>query len=139
MLVGIVVGGSGVVVVVVLRNPGEFNLNKNKKTYSLLRHRNIKTRLGSGRLRLNRYNRAVMAGKAPKAWALPTLWVSIHSYKKQPVKKNWSRIWGLVWLKIAMVALSMVAMAGKAPRPGPCLDFGFQYSLLRKNQSKKLG
>ena len=31
MLVGLVVGGSGVVVVVVLRNPGEFNLNKNKK------------------------------------------------------------------------------------------------------------
>jgi hypothetical protein len=48
MLVGIVVGGSGVVVVVVLRNPGEFNLNKSKKTYSLLRHRNIKTLLGTG-------------------------------------------------------------------------------------------
>ena len=43
MLVGIVVGGSGVVVVVVLRNPGEFNLNKNKKTYGLLRHQIIKT------------------------------------------------------------------------------------------------
>ena len=42
MLEGIVVGGSGVVVVVVLRNPGEFNLNKNKKTYGLLRHRIIK-------------------------------------------------------------------------------------------------
>ena len=42
MLVGIVVGGSGVVVVVVLRNPGEFNLNKNKRTYGLLRHQIIK-------------------------------------------------------------------------------------------------
>ena len=31
--------------------------------------------------------RAATAGKAPKAWALPRLWVSIRSYKKQPEKK----------------------------------------------------
>ena len=30
---------------------------------------------------------AVKAPKAPKAWVLPRFWVSIHSYKKQPVKK----------------------------------------------------
>ena len=30
------------------------------------------------------------------------------------------------------------AMAGKAPRPGPCLDFGFQYALIRNNWSKNL-
>ena len=53
MLVGIVVGGSGVVVVVVLRNPGEFNLNKKKKDLWLLRHHNIKAHLGSGRLFLH--------------------------------------------------------------------------------------
>ena len=34
------------------------------------------------------------------------------------------------------------ATAGKAPRPprpGPCLDFGFQYALIRNNWSKKVG
>ena len=36
--------------------------------------------------------RAATAGKAPKAWALPRVCVSIHSYKKQPAKKNWGRI-----------------------------------------------
>ena len=39
--------------------------------------------------------RAAMAGKAPKAWALPRFWVSIRSYKKQLVKEIWSRILGL--------------------------------------------
>ena len=32
--------------------------------------------------------RATTATKAPKAWALPKFWISIRSYKKQPVKKN---------------------------------------------------
>ena len=27
----------------------------------------------------------------------------------------------------------------RPPRPGPCLDFGFQYALIRNNQSKKFG
>ena len=27
----------------------------------------------------------------------------------------------------------------KPPRPGPCLDFAFQYDLIRNNQSKKFG
>ena len=32
------------------------------------------------------------------------------------------------------------ASSGKAPpRPGPCLDFGFQYALIRNNWSKKFG
>ena len=39
--------------------------------------------------------RGATAGKAPKAWALPRFWVSIRSYKKQPVEKIWSRILGL--------------------------------------------
>ena len=30
-------------------------------------------------------------------------------------------------------------MTGKAPRPGPCLDFGSQYALKRNNHSKNLG
>ena len=47
-----------------------------------------------------------MAGKAPKAWALPRFWVSIRSYKKQPVKKIWGRILGLAWLKFAVAALN---------------------------------
>ena len=43
------------------------------------------------------------AVKAPKA--LPRFWVSICSYKKQLVKKNWSRILGLAWLKFTMTPL----------------------------------
>ena len=31
------------------------------------------------------------------------------------------------------------ATASKAQRPGPCLDFGFQYSLIRNIWSKKFG
>ena len=49
--------------------------------------------------------RAATAGKAPKAWALPRFWVSIRSYKKQPVKKIWGRILDLAWLKFAVAAL----------------------------------
>ena len=49
--------------------------------------------------------RAATAGKAPKAWALPRFWVSIRSYKKQPVKKNWGRILDLAWLKFAVTSL----------------------------------
>ena len=33
-------------------------------------------------------NRAATTGKAPKAWTLPRIWVSIQSYKKQPHCKN---------------------------------------------------
>ena len=50
-------------------------------------------------------NRAATAGKASKAWALPRFWVSIRSYKKQPIKKNWGRILGLAWLKFAVASL----------------------------------
>ena len=49
--------------------------------------------------------RAATAGKAPKAWALPRFWISIRSYKKQPVKKIWDRILGLAWLKFAVAPL----------------------------------
>ena len=41
---------------------------------------------------------------APKIWALPRFWVSIRSYKKQLVKKNWGRILGLAWIKFAVAA-----------------------------------
>ena len=51
--------------------------------------------------------RGTKAGKASKAWALPIFWVSICSYKKQPVKKIWSRILGLAWLKFTVAPLSM--------------------------------
>ena len=49
--------------------------------------------------------RAATAGKAPKAWALPRFWVSIHSYKKQPVEKFLGRILELAWLKFAFAVL----------------------------------
>ena len=45
--------------------------------------------------------RGAMAGKAPKAWALPRFWVSIGSYKKQPVKKVGGKILDLAWLKFS--------------------------------------
>ena len=49
--------------------------------------------------------RTATASKTPKAWAFPRFWVSIRSYKKQPVTKNWVRILGLVWLKFAVASL----------------------------------
>ena len=53
----------------------------------------------------NLYTRVATAAKAAKDWSLPRFWVSIHSYKKQPVKKIWGRILDLAWLKFTMVAL----------------------------------
>ena len=56
---------------------------------------------------INQFNhfRGATAGKAPKSRALPRFWVSIRSYKKQPVKKIWGRILGLAWLKFAVAPL----------------------------------
>ena len=54
-------------------------------------------------------HRGATAGKALKAWALPRFWVSIRSYKKQPVKKFWGRILGLAWLKFAVAPLSHIS------------------------------
>ena len=51
------------------------------------------------------YSKGATAGKAPKAWALPRFWVSIHSYKKQPVKKIWGRMLGLALLKFNVAPL----------------------------------
>ena len=48
-----------------------------------------------------------MAGKAGKV-SLPRFWVSIRSYKKQPVKKFLGRILDLAWLKFAVAALSSI-------------------------------
>ena len=50
--------------------------------------------------------RAATAGKVGKVWSLPKFWVSIRSYKKQPVKKIWGRILDLAWLKFAVAALA---------------------------------
>ena len=41
-------------------------------------------------------------------WSLPRFWVSIRSYKKQPVKKTWGRILDLARLKLAVAALQKV-------------------------------
>ena len=46
--------------------------------------------------------RAATAGKAGKVWSLPRFWVSVRSYKKQPVKKFWGRILDLAWYKFAV-------------------------------------
>ena len=56
------------------------------------------------------YTRGATAGKAPKAWTLPRFWVSIHSYKEQPVKKFWGRILDLAWLKFTVAALRWFAL-----------------------------
>ena len=51
--------------------------------------------------------RAAMAAKEGKVRCLPRFWVSIPSYKKQPVKNFLDRILDLVWLKFAMAALGI--------------------------------
>ena len=43
---------------------------------------------------------------AGKVWSLHRFWVSIHSYKKQPVKIYFDRILDLARIKFAMAALS---------------------------------
>ena len=52
-----------------------------------------------------------MAGKAGKVWSLPRFWVSIHSYKKQTVKKFLVTILDLAWLKFAVAALHITSVA----------------------------
>ena len=47
-------------------------------------------------------------------------------------------------LESTVVAASNIINPGpprlaRTPRPGPGLDFGFQYALTRKSRSKKLG
>ena len=44
--------------------------------------------------------RGATAGKAPKAWALPRFWVSICSYKIQPVKQYGVEYWPLLGLNL---------------------------------------
>ena len=45
------------------------------------------------------------AAMAAEDWSLPRFWVSIRSYKKQPVKTFWGRILDLAWFKFAVAAL----------------------------------
>ena len=52
--------------------------------------------------------RAAMAGKAGKVWSMPRFWVSIHSYKKQSVKKFWDRILDLAWLKFSFKVAGII-------------------------------
>ena len=54
---------------------------------------------------VNSIHRAASAGKAGKVWSFPRFWVSIRSYKKQPVKKFWGRVLDLPLLKFAVAAL----------------------------------
>ena len=61
--------------------------------------------LGRNCMALSTISRAATAAMAAKIWSLPRFWVSIHSYKKQQVKKNWGRILDLAWLKFAVAAL----------------------------------
>ena len=55
--------------------------------------------------------RGTTAGKGPKAWALPRIWVSIRSYKKQQVRILWGRILGLDWLKFAVAPRPWIGVA----------------------------
>ena len=54
--------------------------------------------------------RRLRAATAGKVWSLPRFWVSIHSYKKQPVKKFWGRILDLAWLKFTVAALRLIVI-----------------------------
>ena len=47
--------------------------------------------------------KAANTAKTAKDWS--RFQVSICSYKKQPVKKIWDRILGLVWLKFVVASL----------------------------------
>ena len=58
---------------------------------------------------------------AGKARALPRFWVSIRSYKKQPVKKSWGRILCLAWLKFLVTHLIKYAL-GRARTTKSLLD-----------------
>ena len=53
---------------------------------------------------LGQYQLILPYYKASKAWVLPRFWISIHSYKKQAVKKNWGGILGLAWIKFAVAS-----------------------------------
>ena len=72
-----------------------------------------------------------MAGKAGKVWSLPRFWVSIRSYKKQPVKKIWGRILDLAWLKFAVAALT-------SNKASDFLEREFQIPLKNETMSWKL-
>jgi hypothetical protein len=43
--------------------------------------------------------------RPPRPGPCLEFWVSIGSYKKQPVKKIWARILGLAWLKFVVAPL----------------------------------
>ena len=58
-----------------------------------------------GEQQCNACCRVATAGKAGKVWSLPRFWVSIFSYKKQPVKTFLGRILDPSQLKFAVVAL----------------------------------
>jgi hypothetical protein len=58
-----------------------------------------------------------MAGKAPKAWALPRFWYTTRFYKKQPVKQIWGRILGLAWLQICRGARGLMQDGKSAQTP----------------------
>ena len=45
-----------------------------------------------------------MAAKAAKDWSLPRFWVSIGSYKKQPVQKVWGSILNFAWVKFEVAS-----------------------------------
>ena len=53
------------------------------------------------------------------------------SYIDKPLSQFW-------WTQLYFRNTGPPRLA-RPPRPGPCLDFGFQYALIRNNQSKKFG
>ena len=55
------------------------------------------------------------------------------SYKKCATEKTTNEA------TFEILNLSGAPRMARPPRPGPCLDFGFQYSLIRNNLSKKFG
>ena len=50
---------------------------------------------------------SIRAKTVAKVWSLPRFWISISSYKKQPIKKKGGRILDLAWLKFAVAALGI--------------------------------
>ena len=70
--------------------------------------------------------RPATAGKAAEVWSLPRFWVSIALIRNTDVIRFCFMLAGPPW-------------QGRQARFGPCLDFGFQYALIRNNRSQIFG
>ena len=70
------------------------------------------------------------------------IYIALSLIKRNPSRTILRGIVFILW--ICLVFLCYICTTGPLQKPrqarfGPCLDFGFQYTLTRNNQSKKFG